>query len=157
RDDASKATWQRFQQRYPGITIDWQQTAWQTIGEKYMAAWSAGTAPDVSLFSPANIAPTVLLGALEDLQPHLTTSSKDDKDDFPKVWWDVGTYGGKKYIAPLLLFGDLPIYRKGLFEQAGHKVDQIKTWQDWLQALQDVVVDGQGRHPTDPAFDQGSV
>lgn len=157
RDDASKAVWQTFQKQYPGITIKWQQTAWQTIGEKYMAAWSAGTAPDISLFSPANVAQTVLIGGLEDLQPHFTTWQQADKDDYPKVWWDVGNYDGKKYIAPLLLFGDLPIYRKSMFEKAGQKVDQIKTWDDWVKALQAIVVDGQGRHPTDSAFDPSSV
>lgn len=157
RDDASKAVWQTFQKQYPGITIKWQQTAWQTIGEKYMAAWSAGAAPDISLFSPANIAQTVLLGGLEDLQPHLKTWPPADKDDYPKVWWDVGNYEGKKYIAPLLLFGDLPIYRKSILEKAGQTIESIKTWDDWAKALQAAEVDGQGRHPTDSAFDPSSV
>ena len=157
RDDASKAVWQSFQKDYPNITIKWEQTAWQTIGEKYMAAWSAGQAPDVSLFSPANIAQVVLLGSVEDLLPHFNTWKAEDKSDFSQVWWDVGNYGGKKYIAPLLLFGGLPIYRKSMFEKAGHPIDQIKTWDDWRKALQDIVVDGNGRHPTDPAFDGGSV
>ena len=157
RDDASKAIWTRFQQEFPKITIKWQQTAWQTIGEKYMAAWSAGQAPDISLFSPANIAQAVQLGSLEDLLPHLKKWPQADQQDYPKVWWDVGMYGGKKNIAPLLLFGDLPIYRKSLFEKAGHPIDQIKTWQDWVQALQDIVVDGQGRHPNNAAFDPGTV
>ncbi len=157
RDDASRAVWTTFQKQYPNITIKWQQTAWQTIGEKYLAAWSAGTAPDISLFSPANIAQTVLLNALEDLQPHLAKWPQAEKDDYPKVWWDVGMYGGKKLIAPLLLFGDLPIYRKSMFEKAGQDVGQIKTWDDWLHALQAIVVDGQGKHPSDAAFDPSSV
>lgn len=157
RDDASKAVWEEFQKAHPKITIKWQQTAWQTIGEKFMAAWSAGTAPDISLFSPANIAPAVLLGSLEDQLPHLQKWPSADREDFPKIWWDIGTYGGKKFISPLLLFGSLPIYRKSMFEKAGHKVDQIKTWQDWVKALQDIVRDGQGRPPTDPKFDDSSV
>lgn len=157
RDDASKAVWQRFQKDYPGITIKWEQTAWQTIGEKYMAAWSAGSAPDISMFSPANVAQAVLLGSLEDQLPHFNAWKAEDKSDYPKVWWDVGTYSGKKYIAPLLLFGGLPIYRKSMFEKAGHPIDQIKTWADWLKALQDVVVDGHGRHPNNPTFDANSV
>jgi ABC-type glycerol-3-phosphate transport system substrate-binding protein len=157
RDDASKAVWEDFQKKYPNITIKWQQTAWQTIGEKYMAAWSAGSAPDISMFSPANIAPALLLGSVEDLTPHLNTWQAADKEDYPKVWWDVGTYNGKKYIAPLLLFGALPIYRKSLFQEAGQKVDQIRTWDEWRKALQAIVKDGQGRPPTDPAFDESSV
>lgn len=157
RDDASKAVWQRFQNQYPNLTIKWEQTAWQTIGEKYMAAWSAGSAPDISLFSPANIAQSVLLGSLDDQLSHFNSWQQADKDDYPKVWWDVGTYSGKKYIAPLLLFGDLPIYRKSMFEKAGHKVDEIKTWNAWVKALQDIVVDGKGNHPTDASFDPSSV
>lgn len=157
RDDASKAVWLAFQKQYPGITIKWQQTAWQTIGEKYMAAWSAGSAPDISLFSPANISQSVLIGSLADLKPHFDKWPQARKNDFPKVWWDVGLYSGKKYIAPLLLFGDLPIYRKSLFEKAGQKVDGIKTWDEWLHALQAVVVDGKGHHPTDAGFDPSTV
>lgn len=157
RDDASKAVWQRFKTQYPNLTIKWEQTAWQTIGEKYMAAWSAGSAPDVSLFSPANIAQAVLLGSLEDALPYFKSWAQADKDDYPKVWWDVGMYSGKKYISPLLLFGGLPIYRKSMFEKAGHQIDEIKTWQDWVKALQDIVVDGKGNHPTDASFDPSSV
>lgn len=157
RDKADQAVWTRFKKAYPNITIKWQQTAWQTIGTKYMAAWSAGTAPDISLFSPANTAEAVLLGSLQDLLPHLKKWPKAEQDDYPKVWWDIGTYGSKKYIAPLLLFGSLPIYRKSMFEKAGHKIDEIKTWNDWLSALQDIVVDGKGRHPTDSNFDESSV
>ena len=157
RDDASKAVWDTFKKQYPNITIKWQQTAWQTIGEKYMAAWSAGSAPDVSLFSPANIAQAVLLGSLEDTLPHFNQWQQADKDDYPKVWWDVGNYGGKKFIAPLLLFGALPIYRKSMFDKAGHNIDEIKTWQDWVKALQDIVVDGKGNHPTAASFDPSSV
>ena len=157
RDRAQKQIDEKFKQAVPGITIQWEQTAWETIGEKYMAAWSANTAPDISLFSPANLAQAVRLGSLEDLQPSFSTWSEQDKKDLSQAWWDTGTYDGKKYIAPLLLFGDMMLYRKSLFDAAGVNITEIKTWKQYTEALQKVVVDAQGRHPTDAGFDESTV
>ena len=50
RDRAQKQIDTKFKEKFPNITVQWEQTAWETIGEKFMAAWSAGTAPDISLF-----------------------------------------------------------------------------------------------------------
>jgi ABC-type glycerol-3-phosphate transport system substrate-binding protein len=157
RDLAQKQIDQKFRDTYPNIHIQWEQTAWETIGEKYMAAWSANTAPDISLFSPANITPAVRLGSLENLTPVLEKWPQKDREDLSKAWWDTGTYDGKKYIAPLLLFGDLMVYRKSLFDQAGVSTAEIRTWRQFVDALQKVVVDGQGRNATDAGFDESSV
>jgi ABC-type glycerol-3-phosphate transport system substrate-binding protein len=157
RDRAQKEIEDKFRQKNPSISIQWEQTAWETIGEKYMAAWSANTAPDISLFSPANITPVVRLGSLENLSPVVDKWSDQDKSDLSRAWWDTGTYEGKKYIAPLLLFGDLMLYRKSLFDQVGVSVGEIRSWKQFVDALQKVVVDGQGRHPNDSGFDESTV
>ena len=157
RDRAQKGIDEQFRAKYPNITVQWEQTAWETIGEKYMAAWSANTAPDISLFSPAKITPAVRLGSLENLSPVLEAWPEQDRNDLSKAWWDTGTYEGKKYIAPLLLFGDLMLYRKSMFDQAGVSIGEIRTWRQFTDALQKVVVDGQGRHPTDAGFDESTV
>jgi ABC-type glycerol-3-phosphate transport system substrate-binding protein len=157
RDRAQKQIDDQFRAAHPNISIQWEQTAWETIGEKYMAAWSAGTAPDISLFSPANVTPVVRLGALENLSPALAAWPQTDRDDLPKAWWDTGTYEGKKYIAPLLLFGDMLLYRKSLFDRAGVNFGEVRTWRQFVDACQKVVVDAQGRHPNEPGFDESSV
>src|SRR5216683_7983514 len=149
RDRAQKEIEDRFHQKNPNISIQWEQTAWETIGEKYMAAWSANTAPDISLFSPANITPVVRLGSLENLSPVFEGWPEQERNDLSKAWWDTGTYEGKKYSAPLLLYGDLMLYRKSVFDQAGVSTSEIRTWRQFTDALQKVVTDGQGRHPTD--------
>lgn len=157
RDRAQKAIEEKFKAKHPNITIQWEQTAWETIGEKYMAAWSAGTAPDISLFSPANIAQAARLGSLENLTPALSKWPESDRNDFSKAWWDVGTVEGKKFIAPLLLFGDMMLYRKSLFDKAGVNGNEIRTWKQFVEALQKVEVDGQGRHPNEAGFDESTV
>src|SRR5262249_19084821 len=81
RDRPQKAIEEKFHDKHPNVTLQWEQTAWETIGEKYMAAWSANTAPDISLFSPANITPVVRLGSLENLSPVLDKWSDQDKSD----------------------------------------------------------------------------
>lgn len=157
RDRAQKQIDDKFKQAVPGITIQWEQTAWETIGEKYMAAWSANTAPDISLFSPANLAQAVRLGSLEDLQPAFKQWPEQDQKDLSQAWWDTGMYDGKKYVAPLLLFGDMLLYRKSAFDKAGVNIAEIKTWKQFTEACQKVVVDAQGRHPTDAGFDESTV
>jgi ABC-type glycerol-3-phosphate transport system substrate-binding protein len=157
RDRAQKQIEEKFKAQSPNISIQWEQTGWETIGEKYMAAWSAGTAPDISLFSPANTTQAVRLGSLEDLNPAFKQWAEKDQKDLSKAWWDTGTYDGKKYIAPLLLFGDMLLYRKSLFDQVGVNIAEIKTWKQFTEACQKVVVDGQGRNPTQAGFDESTV
>jgi ABC-type glycerol-3-phosphate transport system substrate-binding protein len=157
RDRAQKDIEAKFKEKYPNVAIQWEQTAWETIGEKYMAAWSANTAPDISLFSPANITPAVRLGSLENLTPAFEKWPDQEKKDLSQAWWDTGTYEGKKFIAPLLLFGDLMLYRKSLFDKVGLNVAEIRTWQQFMEACQKVVVDGQGRNPTQAGFDESTV
>jgi ABC-type glycerol-3-phosphate transport system substrate-binding protein len=157
RDRAQKLIDEKFKAAHPNISIEWEATAWQTIGEKYMAAWSANTAPDIGHFSPANITPVVRLGSLEDLQPAFSKWPEQDKNDLSKAWWDTGTYEGKKYIAPLLLFGSMMTYRKSIFEKAGVNVSEIRSWKQYVEACQKATVDGQGRNSTQPGFDPSSV
>ena len=157
RDRAQKKIQEQFNQKFSNISIQWEQTAWETIGEKYMAAWSAGTAPDISLFSPANTTQAVRLGSLEDLNPAFKQWPEKDQKDLSQAWWETGTYDGKKYIAPLLLFGDMLLYRKSLFDKVGVNVNEIKTWKQFTEACQKVVVDAQGRNPTQSGFDESTV
>lgn len=157
RDRAQKAIEDRFRDKYPTISIQWEQTAWETIGEKYMAAWSANAAPDISLFSPANVTQAVRLGSLENLSPVFDKWSDQEKKDLSKAWWDTGTYDSNKYIAPLLLFGDMMLYRKSMFDQVGVSVGEIRTWKQFAESLQKIVVDGQGRHANDAGFDESTV
>jgi len=58
---------------------------------------------------------------------------------------------------PSCLFGDLMLYRKSLFDQAGVNVGEIRSWQQFTEALKKSVVDGQGRHPTDSGCDESTV
>jgi ABC-type glycerol-3-phosphate transport system substrate-binding protein len=157
RDRAQKQIEEKFKAQNPNVNIQWEQTAWETIGEKYMAAWSANTAPDISMFSPANITQAVRLGSLEDLQPSFGKWAAKDRDDLSKAWWDTGLYEGKKYIAPLLLFGDMIVYRKSMFDAVGANVNEIRTWKQFTETCQNIVKDGQGRNPTQSGFDESTV
>jgi ABC-type glycerol-3-phosphate transport system substrate-binding protein len=157
RDRAQKQIEDKFRQSNPNIAIQWEQTAWETIGEKFMAAWSANTAPDISLFSPANTTQAVRLGSLEDLNPSFKQWPDKDQKDLSQAWWETGTYDGKKFIAPLLLFGDMLLYRKSMFDKVGVDIGQIRTWKQFTEACQKVVVDGQGRNPTQSGFDESTV
>jgi len=157
RDRAQKLIEDKFKAQNPNVSLQWEQTGWETIGEKYMAAWSANTAPDISLFSPANITQAVRLGSLEDLQPAFGKWADKDRNDLSKAWWDTGVYDSKKYVAPLLLFGDMLIYRKSMFDQVGVNIGEIRTWKQFTEALQKVVKDSRGRGPTDASFDESSV
>lgn len=157
RDRAQKQIEAKFKEKYPNISIQWEQTAWETIGEKFMAAWSAGTAPDISMFSPANTTQAVRLGSLEDLSPTFKTWPEAEQKDLSSAWWETGTSDGKKYIAPLLLFGDMMLYRKSIFDKAGVDFTQVKTWRQYTEACQKVVQDAQGRNPTQAGFDEGTV
>jgi multiple sugar transport system substrate-binding protein len=157
RNDASAKIEDEFKQKFPNITIKWQQTAWPTIGEKFMASWSANTAPDICLFSPANVTPVFQLGALQDLLPILKQWPDADQKDFPKAWWDTGTYGSQKVIAPLLLFGDVMVYRKSVLSKASIDATTLKSWDKWVAALQQITVDGAGKHGGEPGFNPASV
>lgn len=157
RDRAQKQIEEKFRAQNANISVQWEQTAWETIGEKYMAAWSAGTAPEHQPVQPGQHhagRPPWLAGRL-----NLVFKQWPEKDqkDLSKAWWDTGAYDGKKYIAPLLLFGDMLLYRKSLFDAVGVNIAEIKTWKQFTEACQKVVVDGQGRNPTQAGFDESTV
>ncbi len=157
RADAMAKIEEDFKQRHPDITIRWQQTAFQEMADKFLAGFAANTAPDICLFASDGLARVNQMGALGDMLPHFKTWPQGDQDDFPKGWWDIGMSEGKKVAAPLLFTPEFLIYRKSAFDSIGVAPSKLNTWDSWLDALQRVVVDGTGKHGTEPGFDPASV
>jgi multiple sugar transport system substrate-binding protein len=154
RDAAIKLIAERFAGKNPNIKMQFERIPFQEIQQKYMTAWEAGNAPDVTLVDKPYVLTDIRQGSIEDLTPYLNRWPKGDVEDFyTKPVWQHTVVNGKKYAMETFMHTYLVAYRKSLFAKAGYDVTKIRTWDDFIKAAQAVTVDRNGKKPTDPGFD----
>jgi multiple sugar transport system substrate-binding protein len=158
RDRALKVIAERFAGKHPTIKMQFERIPFQEIQQKYMTAWEAGNAPDLTLVDKPYVSTNVRQGSIEDLTPYLSQWPKGDIDDFyTKLVWQHGTINGKKYAMQTFMHTYVMAYRKSVFTKAGYDVTKIRSWDDFIKAAQAVTVDKNGKKPTDPGFDGKNV
>jgi ABC-type glycerol-3-phosphate transport system substrate-binding protein len=158
RDQAMKVIAERFGQKHPSIKLQFERIPWQEIQQKYMTAWEAGNAPDLTLVDKPYVSTNVRQGSIADLTPYLNRWPKGEPEDFySKLVWQHGILNGKKYAMQTFMHTYVLAYRKSLFSKAGYDVTKIRTWDDFVKAAQAVTVDRNGKKPTDAGFDPRNV
>jgi putative chitobiose transport system substrate-binding protein len=104
----------------PGVTIEWVDVPGADVAQKYLAAVSAGIAPDVAnVYGLAQLAD---LDVLLDINEYI--SEEDRAAYFPDML-DALTFGGKTLGLPWYGGGATPlIYSRAVLEEAGLDPDQ---------------------------------
>jgi ABC-type glycerol-3-phosphate transport system substrate-binding protein len=147
-----------FLRKFPNVTVKFDVVPFEQLGPKYMAAFAAGNAPDVTFVRDDFSIRIREQGGLADLNQWMKAWSKSELDDFyNKVGFGRGVEGDKRYL--MYTFGSISglHYRKDLFEQAKIEPASIKTWDEWAASLVRLCVDSSGRHPDQPGFDANNV
>jgi multiple sugar transport system substrate-binding protein len=158
RDRALKVIAERFASKNPNIKMQFERIPFQEIQAKYMTAWEAGNAPDVTLVDKPYVSTNVRQGSIEDLTPYLSRWPKGEIEDFySKLVWQHSIIDGKKYALQTFMHTYVMAYRKSLFAKAGYDVTKIRTWDDFIKAAQAVTVDKNGKKPTESGFDPRNV
>jgi putative chitobiose transport system substrate-binding protein len=132
-DNYIKATIDRFQKTYPGVTVDWadHQGTFQT---DLNAAFAAKTAPDVINLSVgegwvSDYATKGLLLPLDDKVPSAVQSLY-----FPGLWKEQ-LVGGKNFQFPWYQSVAMELINKRIYEQAGLNVADFPKTVDQLPAV----------------------
>ncbi|GMA23995.1 hypothetical protein GCM10025864_17540 [Luteimicrobium album] len=99
---------------------------YDNLSPKLSAALAAGTAPDVFGNGPAAVADLVTNDRIEDLTPYVDKLSQSDRDDLGAAL-PGGQVGGKQYLVPLQMQGQLLAYDKADFKAAGLDPDNPPT------------------------------
>ena len=110
-----------FEAAYPGVTVELESVP-QGYGDKLLAQFASGTAPDVFQVGDGDVAKFAAQGVFEPLDPYISGEQGSDPLDtsifYPAIA-DVGKVGGTTYLFAKD-FGPLTVYyNKALFDAAG--------------------------------------
>jgi multiple sugar transport system substrate-binding protein len=147
-----------FLKKNPNVTVKFDVVPFEQMGPKFMAAFAAGNAPDLTFVRDDFSIRIREQGGLADLNQWMKDWPKSELDDFyNKVGFARGVEGDKRYL--MYTFGSISglHYRKDLFDQAKIDMASIKTWDDWAAALVQLTVDKSGKHPDQAGFDANNV
>jgi putative chitobiose transport system substrate-binding protein len=142
-DDYIKATIERFEETYPGVTVKWEDHQ-ATFLDDYRNAFAAGNAPDVANLS--NNEGWVREFAEKDLLLSMTDSLPAEviDDYFPDLFND-SLVDGKSYQVPWYQAVPVELVNTEIFEAAGLTVDDFpETW-DGIPELCKTIKDATGK------------
>ncbi len=141
-DNYIKATIARFQQTYPGVTVQWEDHQ-ATFQDDLKAAFAAGNAPDVINLSVgegwvADYATKNLLLPLDDKVPQAV------KDVYFPGLWKEQLVGGKNFQFPWYQGISVELVNKRLYDQTGLSLADFPKSVDGLPQLCQTIKDKTG-------------
>jgi multiple sugar transport system substrate-binding protein len=132
-----------FEAAYPGVKVQLEDVP-QNYGDKLLAEFASGTAPDVFQVGDGDVARFAAQGVFEPLDPYIAGTKGQDPLDtsvFIQAVADIGKVGSTTYLltkdsSPLVLY-----YNKKMFDTAGVSYPTKSwTWTDFLNAAQKLTV-----------------
>ncbi|MDR1420342.1 MAG: sugar ABC transporter substrate-binding protein [Treponema sp.] len=128
-----------FSKDHPDIKVEFLAVPWESHNEKEMAAFSAGTPPDVS-FQVEQYVAYAAAGKLLDLNGY---ASVEKLAGYPKGALDYCTYRGQLMGIPFIALNSIMFYNKDIFAAEG--ITKLpSTWDELLQTAQACTKDTDG-------------
>lgn len=122
------------------------QGGYRDLFDKLMGAAKAKQLPTIAQIYSNRLSWYISKGLVEDLNPYIENEkvglTKEDIDDFPKLFLDDGIWDGKQYAMPFNKSQMVLYYNVDMFEEAGLEVP--KTWDAWKEAARKLTVDKDG-------------
>ena len=116
------STMKRIVERYNGVNpkarFDMQIIPWNTYYDKVTLGMAFGGAPDVFIMQVSRLPQYADAGALQEIGPMVKASGLGP-NDFVKVPYESGFWGGKQYGLPLDCWPLTLYYNRKLFREAG--------------------------------------
>jgi len=158
RGQALKKMMEIFETRNPNVSITVEVVSWAQLSMKYMMAYEAGNEPDISWVEISYQWPIMEQGSAEDLMKWISKEwSAEDRNDFPQALWEVGLEDNKKYFLTTYHMSHALGYRKSLFAEAGIDPNNMRSWDEFIDAARKLVVDNDGKHPGEKGFNENNV
>lgn len=137
---------EEFQQKHPGVTIDYTDTTYGDFMQKLVTTTVGGTPPDISYIDRYVTKSFACKGVLQPLDTYMKTSQVARPDAFwPRLQFDI-TYRGKVWGIPHGPDVGLVYYNKGAFREVGLDPEKPPaTWDAAVTAIQRLMKrDGSG-------------
>ncbi len=125
-----------YEAKYPNVKIQVESIQYDKLTAKFFAAHQTGDAPDIIWVNGANLGAALAQGTLEPFENlFLKDWTDEQKADIEDVRWKYGTtVDGNHYQLHLSVNAYGLLYRTDLFEKRGVNADDIKTWDDLIEA-----------------------
>ena len=136
----------KFNESHPGIQIEMQISPWDSLFQKLMPAFIAGTGPDLVGFSVTRVPEYAKANRLAPLDSFLANSKDLKKSVLVPGLVDASTIDGKLYGVPMAFASMVMYYNKDEFQKAGLDPNNPpKTLEELAAAWKKLVVmDGNG-------------
>jgi multiple sugar transport system substrate-binding protein len=128
-----------FNKDFPNIKVEFLVVPWDQVNQKEMAAFSAGTPPDVS-FQVEQYLAYATVNKLVDLKEYV---SAEKLAGYPKGALDYCTYQNKLVGVPFVALNTVMFYNKDIFAAAGIQKTPA-TWDELVKAAQACTKDTNG-------------
>lgn len=122
---------ERFEEKYPDITVKSEMVPWGMIRQKWTTAMMAGTLPQVSIASDSEMIAMWEAGILEDLS--YLVEEMGGRDVFLPGPLDGLKYQGSQMGIPHYTLSWMMVYRTDWLEGLG--LEEPKTWDELLEVV----------------------
>lgn len=137
------------------VQVNLTVQAWSPLFDSFIAASSAGTAPDIMALHPQEIAMFVELGLIMPIDDIIAESEVFQQDNYVPKAWELQFYEDQMWAYPFDLGVHGLYYNADLLEAAGIEVPT--NAEEMLEAARLLTVDASGNHPGDEGFDAENI
>lgn len=131
----------RMKEKYPNVNIEYMYLSWTDMEKKLSVMLNSGDVPDIA--QTQDVTNLVRLGGLEDLTPYFEKKGVQlKKEDFLPGTMEYAQEGNKLYAVPNLANAFTLIVNEKMLNDAGMKLDELKTWADIEKAAKLMTKDG---------------
>ncbi len=140
----------------PGVNVTLTIQGWSPLFDAFIAAASAGTAPDIMAMHPQETAMFVELGLIGPVADIVAASDVFQQDAYVQKAWDLQYYDGAMVGLPFDLGVHGLYYNADMLEEAGLAGPPTNA-EEFLEAARLLTIDANGLHPGDEGFDPANV
>ena len=135
---------QAVRETYPDIDVRMSYIGWGDLTERLVPRITAGNPPD--LVMQQDFANFHAMGALEPLTAYLEEQPMNtvERDVFVESLLDFSTLDGDVYTLPVVGIGYGLIVRTDLLAEAGYTVEDLTTWESFLEIAEALTIDRSG-------------
>lgn len=131
----------KMKEKYPNVNIEYMYLSWTDMEKKLAVMISSGDSPDIT--QTQDVTNLVQLGGLEDLTPYFQKQGVQlKKEDFLPGTMEYAQQDGKLYAVPNLANSFTLVVNEKMLNEAGMKLDELKTWADVEKAAKQMTKDG---------------
>ncbi len=148
-EQAHDQKWVReFNEMQDEIYVDYQLTTWADIFDRLYADLGAGNPPDVVWYGHAQINDWMEMGILEPINDWVSQDLLDQYLDHIVDESNEIVQDGQLYGAPFTQASRAFIVRRDWFEEVGYPPEEIRTWDQFMEAAAAVYDPERGRYAT---------